>query len=302
MSAIVCAYTFNRWELLTKAIDSLLVQKHRPVEVILCIDHNEELFRVAAEQFMNRDPDIPVVVVQNRYQGRLGSARNTAAEIATGDILAFLDDDASADPSWLAELVAVFRQPDVVAVGGAPLPDFAVDRPSWFPIEFDWIFGCSYEGLPTSLASTRRLIGAAMSVRRAALAEIGGFHSDNHDDMDMCHRLAARWPNLKLMYQPAAVVHHHVPKERLTWKYFTNRCYTVNKGKVGAFQEMGNAASMAAERRFVARTLRAGLLREFNAVRRGELAGAWRSAAMVVGIAAAGSGYVVGSVQLRTSR
>ncbi|WP_232291775.1 glycosyltransferase family 2 protein [Frankia sp. QA3] len=302
MSSIVCAYTFDRWPLLNKAIDSLLAQKYRPIEIILCIDHNEELFRLASETFANRDAEIPVVVVENRYRGRLGSARNTASEIAKGDILAFLDDDARADPSWLAELVAVFKQPDVVAVGGAPLPDFAVPRPHWFPIEFDWIFGCSYEGLPTSLAPTQRLIGAAMSVRRSALAEIDGFHSDNHDDMDMCHRLANRWPHLKLMYQPAAVVHHHVPSDRLTWRYFWNRCYTVNKGKVTAFHGMGSAANMAAERRFVARALRAGLAREFRAVSRGELAGASRSAAMVAGIAAAGSGYLAGTVQLRASR
>ncbi|ABD13196.1 glycosyl transferase [Frankia sp. CcI156] len=303
VSAIVCAYTLERWELLNRAIDSLLAQKYRPIEIILCIDHNEELFQMAAKRFSDRDADVRVVVVENRYPGRLGSARNTAAEIAAGEILAFLDDDARADPSWLAEIVAVFGRRDVVAVGGAPLPDFAVPRPRWFPGEFDWVFGCSYEGLPKTLAPTRRLIGAAMSVRRSALAEINGFHSDNHDDMDMCHRLADRWPHLKVMYQPAAVVHHHVPKERLTWRYFWKRCYTVNKGKVAAFRGMGSAASMAAERRFVAQTLSGGLARELRAVRAGELSGALRSATMLAGVAAAGSGYLVGTFhQYRAGR
>ena len=80
----------------------------------------------------------------------------------------------------------------VVAVGGAPMPEFEGARPRWFPFEFDWVFGCAYSGLPEKQAPLARLIGANMSVRRLALAEIGGFHSDNHDDMDMCHRLMHR--------------------------------------------------------------------------------------------------------------
>ena len=52
------------------------------------------------------------------------SARNTGVEHATGDIVAFLDDDASADKDWLALLMAPYQQAEVVAVGGAPVPLF----------------------------------------------------------------------------------------------------------------------------------------------------------------------------------
>ena len=51
-----------------------------------------------------------------------------------------------------------------------------------------------------------------MSVRRAALADIGGFHSDNHDDMDMCHRLKDRRPAEQIVYEPMARVQHFVPR------------------------------------------------------------------------------------------
>ncbi len=100
----------------------------------------------------------------------------TAAEVATSDIVAFLDDDAWADRDWLERLVAAYEyEPEhSVAVGGAPIPSFETSRPRWFPVEFDWVFGCAYAGLPEQRAPVPRLIGANMSVLKEALEEIGG--------------------------------------------------------------------------------------------------------------------------------
>ena len=80
-----------------------------------------------------------------------------------------------ADPDWLDHLLSPYDEPAVVAVGGAPLPDFEDVRPPWFPFEFDWVFGCAYVGLPVAQEQVLRLIGANMSVRRLSLGEIGGF-------------------------------------------------------------------------------------------------------------------------------
>src|SRR5207248_1822068 len=52
----------------------------------------------------------------------LSSARNTALAAATGDIVAFIDDDAAPDPHWLTYLVDAFARTDFVAVGGPNLP------------------------------------------------------------------------------------------------------------------------------------------------------------------------------------
>ena len=193
VSVVICAYTEDRWPLLLRSVASVQHQNRTPVELIVCVDHNDSLLERCRLQWGDHQdiPSVPVVVIANRYQGRLGSARNSAAEVARGDIVAFLDDDAWAEPDWLDRLVSPYGDESVVAVGGAPVPEFEGRRPGWFPFEFDWVFGCAYSGLPEQQAPVARLIGANMSVRRSALAEIGGFHSDNHDDMDMCHRLTA---------------------------------------------------------------------------------------------------------------
>lgn len=299
VSVIICAYTMDRWKLLTKAVESARAQLRPPLEIIVSIDHNDELFAVARRELATAAP-VPVTVIRNRFDGRLGSARNSGAEIAKGDILAFLDDDARAEPDWLENLIPSYADSSVGAVGGAPIAEMATWRPRWFPPEFDWVFGCNYVGLPTEAAPVRRLIGAAMSVRATVLAGIGGFHSDNHDDMDMCHRVAAR--GLTLIYQPTAVVGHHVPAGRLTWSYFWRRCFFVNRGKVEAFRGMESAASLSAERSFARQALARGVRRELKLIARGDVAGAARIGATVIGLTLAAAGYATGTVEHRRAR
>jgi glycosyltransferase involved in cell wall biosynthesis len=298
ISAIVCAYTLDRWELFLASVQSLRSQTVHPLEIIVCIDHNDEMLKSALESDAIRgDRSIPLTVVANRYGGRLGSARTTAAELARGDILVFLDDDARAEPDLLERLRASYFVPSVVAVGGAPLPDYSRPRPVWFPHEFDWVFGCVYAGLPTELGPTPRLIGATMSVRREALRQIGYFHSDNHDDMDMCHRLARRWPNKQILFEPRAIARHYVHQDRLTWSYFWRRCFFVNRGKVAAHRNLPGTGDLEADRRFVTEALNRGLRREARHVLRGDFGGLLRIACLNAGILLAASGYLTGVLE-----
>jgi cellulose synthase/poly-beta-1,6-N-acetylglucosamine synthase-like glycosyltransferase len=302
VSVAICAYTEDRWSQLKKSVASVEAQTSPPIEIIVCIDHNDELLRKSEEYFVRERPAgaIPLIVVANKYDGHLGSARNTAAEFASGEVLAFLDDDAAAAPGWLERLIAPYDDKRVGAVGGAPLPVFEYRRPGWFPYEFDWVFGCAYRGLPSTRAPLAHLIGANMSARRSALQEIGGFHSDDHDDMDMCHRIA--FAQYKILYEPSAVVSHFVPATRTTWHYFWRRCYFVNRGKVEAFANMQGAAHLGAELSFVARALTSGVLAEARHIIRGDLYGLPRVGAMVAGIALAGLGHASGKLRLRRSR
>ncbi len=243
---------------------------------------------------------MPLIVLANKYDGHLGSARNTAAEFASGEVLAFLDDDAAAAADWLERLIAPYDDERVGAVGGAPLPVFEVRRPRWFPHEFDWVFGCAYRGLPLTRAPLGHLIGANMSARRSALREVGGFHSDHEDDMDMCHRIA--YARHRVLYEPLAIVHHFVPATRTTWHYFWRKCYFANRGKVTVFANMQEASSLDAELTFVTRTLTRGVLAEIRHVIRGDLYGLARVGVMIAGIALAGLGHLSGKFRLRWSR
>jgi GT2 family glycosyltransferase len=256
--------------------------------------------RVLANKHGHEESDLASHLRAHGSRRRFGAgfARNTAAEQASAEILAFLDDDAAADPDWLAQLLSGYGlDPTVLAVGGAPIPDYQTQRPPWMPEEFNWVFGCAYRGLPTERRGVRHLIGANMSVRASALKEIGGFHSIDFDDLDMCLRLAALRPPGKIIYEPRARVRHFVGAERVTWSYFWRRCFFVNKHKVRALTAMKSAASLAAERRFVVEALRSGTVLELRMFVKGDKWAAARLGSMLLGIGLAGLGNGAGRVE-----
>jgi cellulose synthase/poly-beta-1,6-N-acetylglucosamine synthase-like glycosyltransferase len=299
ISVIVCAYTLDRWELLNESLQSVIRQDLQPLEVILCIDHNVELYEKCMSELAPSLSEAPwdFRVIQNKFETRLGGARTSAAEVAQGDVLAFLDDDASASPSWLLDLTRPYENPKVVGVGGAPVARYEIERPRWIPYECHWIFGCAYRGMPEHLAPIDHLIGANMSIRREALMSWGGFQSDNHDDMDLSHRTIHAYGATALLFEPKAIVHHFVPKSRLTWDYFWRRCFYVNRGKVQAFRDMGQASNLNAELRFASRSLSRALVTEGKELLRGDVYAPVRYLALVAALALGGAGAIAGRLR-----
>jgi GT2 family glycosyltransferase len=252
--------------------------------------------RVIASEFSHEERDLSVYVSVQGAKRRFGAgqARNTAAEHAIGEILAFIDDDAAAEATWLEELLKPYSDPSVLAVGGVPYPRYEGKRPSWFPAQFDWVFGCAYEGLPTTTSPFLRLIGANMSVRSEALKRVGGFHSIDFDDMDMCHRVAALGGPASVVFTPSAIVRHYVPAQRTSWAHFWRKCFYVNREKVQAHREMGAASSFGPDVAFVVRTMTVGITSELRSVFRGDRRALLRIGAILVGVTSAGMGNVVG--------
>jgi GT2 family glycosyltransferase len=302
VTVITAAYSVERWPLTIAAVESVLAQTIMPREIILPVDHNPDLLKRLSDYWAHSHAaksGPSILVVESRYDGHLGASATTAAQLATSEFLAFLDDDAAADPDWLAQIIAPFRDPSVIAVGGAPLPIYSRPRPVWFPHEFDWVFGCAYAGLPIRRAPILHLIGTTMAVRRSDLLAIGGIHSNDHGDMEMSHRLLERAPDRKLIYEPDARVRHYVHPNRLTWSYFWRRCFLVNRSKVAAMREMGSAAHLRAERTFAGRVLTHGVRTGLSEFVRGDVSGMLRAIAICVGVGLAGAGYAIGRIEWR---
>lgn len=300
VTVITAAYSMDRWPLTIAAVESVLLQTVLPREIIMPIDHNPELVRRLRDHWASRNAasSQPAIrVIESRYDGHLGASATTAAELASTEFLAFLDDDAAADPDWLERLLAAFDHPSVIGVGGAPLPIYAKPRPAWFPHEFDWVFGCAYAGLPTTTEPILHLIGTTMAVRRQDLLAIGGIHSNDHGDMELSHRLLEYAPGRRLIYEPRARVRHYVHANRLTWSYFWHRCFSVNRSKVAALHQMGSSGRLRAERSFATRALTRGLLADLGEMLRGDAGGLLRALTICAGVALAGAGYVTGTVQ-----
>lgn len=316
-SVVIPAFTLDRWKLIERAIDSARHQHVKPEAVILCVDNNTELLLRATRRW--RTESNPVVrVIPNQSSDHLagralherahgtsrrfgaGSARNTGGFSVTSDVIAFLDDDAWAEPNWLEELLLLYADPRVVAVGGASLPYYETSRPRWFPENFDWVFGCSYSGLPNTPGPLRHLVGSNMSVRRSAFATVGGFIGSDFDDLNLCMRLIDAYGTQGVIYTPTAVAHHFVSRDRVSWRYFYRRCYFVNRQKVSVLERIGGAANLKAEREFVFRALRYDALGCLRRVARGDLSAVGQLAAMITGIVLAALGYSQGRVWRRS--
>lgn len=300
VTVITAAYSMKRWSLTCSTVESVLAQSFVPREILLVVDHNPDLFDRLRERWETHAGDATgpaITVVESRYPGHLGASATTGAEVATGAYLAFLDDDAVATPDWLEHLLSPFQDPSVIAVGGAPLPVYARPRPRWFPPEFDWVFGCAYAGLPSEAKPILHLIGTTMAVRRKDHLAIGGIRSDDHGDLEMSHRLLEYAPGSKLIYEPRAIVHHYVHEDRLTWSYFWRRCFFANRRKVVTIRSLGSAGNLAAERRYVMRTLSRATLRGFGQFLRGDSGGLLRAIAICAGLGLSMAGYAVGTVE-----
>ena len=139
LSVIICAYTMARWDQLVEAVASVHAQSTPAAEVVVVVDHNDELLERAGAL-----ADAATVVLPNTQRRGLAGARNTGVEAATGEVVVFLDDDARAAPRWLEEMSKHYRDPTVIGVGGLVVPLWASGAPDWFPPEFGWVVGCSY--------------------------------------------------------------------------------------------------------------------------------------------------------------
>jgi len=302
ISVVICCYADERFEGLLAAVDSVRRQSSPPVEVVVVVDHNAGLLdRVRAAR-----PN--VLTVQSREPQGLSGARNAGIAATRGEIVAFLDDDAVAEPDWLERIAAPYADENVAGVGGAILAAWRQGRPRWFPEEFDWVVGCTYRGLPTRPTALRNLIGANMSFRRSALEAAGGFAAEmgrtgsyplGNDDTEFCIRARRALPGRVLLYEPRARVRHTVPAARASWSYFRTRCFAEGLAKAALTAVSGSGEGLSSERAYVARVLPRGVARGLADVLAGDAAGAGRSLAIVSGLLITAAGYATGRTRAR---
>jgi GT2 family glycosyltransferase len=296
VSVVICAYNLERWDELTACVRSIQRQSHPPHEIIVVIDHNENLEARARA-------GVPgVEVVANTEDRGLSGARNTGIANARGEVVAFIDDDAVADIEWLSRLVAPFADRAVLGVGGSVVPNWMTGKPAWFPEEFNWVVGCSYTGLPVTAAPIRNFIGCNMSFRRTVFDDIGGFVSGigrvdkvpvGCEETELCIRARQARPDGKLLFEPSAVVHHNVPAERTTWAYYRSRCLAEGLSKAKVTQAVGSGDGLGSERTYVTRTLPAGVMRHGTQALLGRDRAGWaRAGSIIAGLGLTTAGYL----------
>jgi glycosyltransferase involved in cell wall biosynthesis len=295
-SVVIAAFSSERLEALREAVASVAAQTVPALETIVVVDHNPALL---AE--LRAAPD-GAVVLENTFPHGASGARNTGVAASRGDVVAFIDDDVTASPRWLEELLVAYRGLEVMGVGGRIDPDWLTGRPGWFPPEFDWVVGCTYTGMPAQTTPQRNLIAANMSIRRDAFEALGGFRTDfgkqgtrsEPEETELCIRALRRWPDRVWLYEPRAGVRHKVPAARARWRYFVERCFNEGIGKARLASYSSRTEALSTERRYVRSVLPRAVARGLSESARGDRDGARRAAAVVAGLAITACGYLRG--------
>lgn len=299
IGVVVCAYTEDRWDDLVSGVAAVQRQRQPGDELVVVIDHNDALAQRARAAL----PEDVQVVTSAGVPG-LSDARNTGVSATRADVVAFLDDDALPAPGWLSGFREVFADPDVAAVGGAIRPRWdGGTAPRWFPPEFGWVIGCDYRGLPGDGEAIRNPIGASMAVRRELVGAVGGFsplvgrvgtRPVGNEETELGIRIRQRDPDARIVRATGPVVHHRVPRSRQTVRYFLSRCYHEGISKAALTGSVGSHDGLSAERAYVTRVLPSGVGLHMRDALRGEPAGLARAALVPLGLAATGTGFVVG--------
>jgi glycosyltransferase involved in cell wall biosynthesis len=230
ITVVVC--TYNRAELLGEALDSLVAQSMAPetYEILVVDNGSTDATPQVVEAFGGRQ--------QVRYvtEQRLGlsHARNTGAAAARTPYVAYMDDDARADPGWLEAILEGFEAvtPRPVAVGGPIFPYYATPRADWFKDRYEtYSLGETAHFLPPGNA----LFGSNMAFQRDQIRAYEGFDTRygrsgkrlllGEETALFLNMWRERGNELKLYYTPRAIVRHLVPAWKMSVSYQLRRAF-----------------------------------------------------------------------------
>lgn len=224
ISAIIC--TYNREKFIGAALQSLVSQT-LPAEIyeILVIDNNSsDHTQDICQQFIAAHPQYKIRYLVEMQRG-VSFARNRAIREAQSDILAYMDDDAEADPHFL-ETILKFMQahPEVVGAGGKIIPKYPeTGEPRWMNRFLGGFVARQNHGEKMRKYNyfMKYPIGCNMTYRRHILEKTAGFNTSlmfRSEDKFINHEVKKISDNI--WYLPGSVVYHNIDADRVSFERF----------------------------------------------------------------------------------
>ncbi|WP_326824812.1 glycosyltransferase [Streptosporangium sp. NBC_01756] len=292
---------------LSATVEALRAQQPAPEEIVLAVVDCPELVAWAGTALDD------VVVVRGAEVTGVASARNLSLANVHGDVVAFLDDCSSPEPGWSASLLSAYADDDVIGVRGRLAVRWSTGKPDWFPIQLAWVLGVPYTGASVEAGPIDDLYGGAMSFRREALAEAGGFPEEPEavpgDAMaepsggaanELRTRLRELRPDAKLLQQPSAVIRLDVPARRARLSSFLARCVAEGRSQAGVPRRTSGREGLSARLTPLRRGLPRAVFRAVTFTGPADVKG-WKALlVMLAGLMALSLGYATG--RLRTTR
>lgn len=246
ITVILC--TYQRCNSLARALQSVAgstLPSAVKWEVLVVDNNSSDQTRQVVEEISRRYPG------RFRYlfepQPGKSHALNAGIRHARGEILAFMDDDVTVEPTWLESLTSALHDQEWAGAGGRILPEWPCELPRWLSPDDPYAVGYTLALFDRGLKAgdlTEPPFGTNMAFRKAIFEKFGGFKGNlgprpcNHslqrgEDSEFGQRLLAAGERLR--YEPSAVVYHWVPEERLQKKYFLAWSFGHGRSYIRAF-------------------------------------------------------------------
>ena len=216
VSVIIPSY--NRPHKLPYCLDACAALDYPDFEVIVVDDGSPTPY----DDIVSRYTDKMNITLLRQENAGPSSARNLGARHATGDVLAFTDDDCAPLPDWLHILVAHHQAG--VMVGGYTINALTSNV---FSATSQLIVDIVYEHYNANPNDAQFLTSSNILLSKADFDSINGFHEDVRaaEDREFCDRW--RYSHFKIHYIPAATIHH---THHLTLWRFINQHLHYGKG------------------------------------------------------------------------
>ncbi len=233
MDVSVIVPTYNRAASLRDTFEALEGQQLPSAlawEVVVVDNNSRDETASVVREFAARG-SIPMKYVFEPRQG-VSWARNTGIASASGDIIAFTDDDILPGADWVASFAPLLREHSADILGGRVLPRWSRPAPDWISGSrslLNTLALMDHGAVERITAATRhpRVWTCNLAMKRDVIARIGPFDTGlgpkgenlyRGEDSDLLSRALAH--SLVVLYDPRLVVWHKVPEERMRLSYF----------------------------------------------------------------------------------
>ena len=252
-----CIASLTRQSVGASAFEIVLVDSGSPPSVA------EEMKRLA-----EATPNTRLVRVD---ASGVSEARNEGARAATGEYVAYIDDDATATADWIEQIQRVLAEHDCkpAVLGGRVLPVWEAPLPDWWPASLRGVLSIiEYEGAgeyrTSAVPDKLEPYGVNMILQREAMLRIGGFAEalgrmglvlQSDEEVQLAWRLQDA--GFSAIYDSRVVVRHSIQSRRFNPEWLLSRLYWQGASTVRTRRLLGQDALVRREfpRRLLVETI-----------------------------------------------